>query len=307
MKILQLGDTHLGRACRHLGGPPGYSRAADHAEALERALLPALQGAVDLVVHTGDLFDRSRPPAAAVAHAKALFGAVAACVPTVLLAGNHDRHGVRKHWTSLPRGLVVVDAPTALTVAGLRLALVPHARQAAAWAAAAARVAPGCDALITHQGVDGVRVAGFTFTPGRPAETLAAHHLPPGVPRVLSGHIHPHQCVQLGGVSVVYAGSTERTSARETEPKGTVTWQVGRRWSWRFRPDPLARPVVVVDCEDDLELVSVGDWVSVAPRLLRTLAGAVVARGGIVALPSAAPRTPRAQLSLFSRRAVCPP
>lgn len=300
MRILQLGDTHLGIARRAWRAPPGWSRADDHLAALGAALSPERLARVDLVVHTGDVFDRSRPPAPAVARARALLAAVARQVPVVVLAGNHDRRGLLPSLGAGGGGLAVVDRPTRLRVAGLVVALVPHARQAADWAAAAATVATDrVDLLVTHQAVAGVQVPGFTFRVGTPAETLGPQHLPPGAPVVLSGHLHPHQALRCGGVPVVYAGSTERTSfSEEGQAKGVVVWDLAAR-SWRFEALPT-RPMVRVREEDELHRVVPGAYVGVPPRRLRALAQAVADRGGIVALPPKAPPTDRRQLRLFA-------
>ena len=62
MRILHVTDTHLGYEAWFRGAPPGWSRADDHLEAFRLALRPAFQEEVDLVVHSGDLFNRSTPP-----------------------------------------------------------------------------------------------------------------------------------------------------------------------------------------------------------------------------------------------------
>jgi len=300
MRILQLGDTHLGLACRTWGGPPGWQRSHDFLRAVEVLLQPALAGEVDLVVHTGDVFDRSSPPRAAVEAAVALFERVADCCPMVVVRGNHDRKGLGKSLGRSRGNLHIVDEHTVLDVAGLRMALVPHRRQAADWADDAAAVsAGGVDLLVCHQGVDGVRVPGFTFRVGRPAETLGVEHIPAGVRHILSGHIHPRQVVRLGDTEVVYGGSTERTAASEAEQaKGAVVWEWGTAPRFAFVDGP-SRRLVRVKGADDLDRVQPGDFVSMAPRLLRSLGPAVGVRGGILRLPRARPAPSRQQLRLF--------
>ena len=301
MRILHLGDTHLGRVQRTWNGPPGWSRADDHQAAFAAALAPALRGEVDLVVHAGDLFDRSRPPAAVVRAAAVLLERVARRVPVVVLAGNHDRRGLRAHLGPGDGRLLVVDAATRLRVAGLCIGLVPHHRLAAGWASAAARaVAGGVDLLVTHQAFAGARVPGFTFRVGQPAETVDERHLPAGVPAVLNGHIHPRQVVRCRGIPVVYPGSTERTSGAEAgQTKGFARWELGAAPRWRFEDLP-SRPLLQIDHPDGVSAVSPGDLVRVAAPRLRAVAPLVAARGGIVALPpAAAARGPgRAQLRL---------
>jgi DNA repair exonuclease SbcCD nuclease subunit len=299
MRILQLGDTHLGFQRRTWGGPPGWSPAQDHRAAWQRALEPALRGEVELVIHTGDLFDRSRPPPEDRRWARQQLAALGRRCPVVVLAGNHDRRGLRVHLGEDLPGVRIVDEATVLAHGGLRLGFVPHQRQAAAWAATAARVGrEGVDLLITHQAFDGCAVPGFRFRPGRPAETVAAHQVPAGVRWVLSGHLHPHQSLRCGAATVVYAGSTVRTSAGEGPgPKGTVIWELGAEVSWRFRPHP-SRPWLSVREEADLDGVPEAALVSLAPERIRSWGAQVRARGGRVVLPSQR-RAPRAQLRLF--------
>ncbi len=301
MKVLQLGDTHLGIGLRTLGGPPGWTRADDHLSALRAALGPAMRQEVDLVVHTGDVFDRSRPHRAAVEAAMGLLARVAHRVPVVVLAGNHDRFGVRCHFGPGARGLTVVDEASQLEVAGLRIGLVPHFRMAADWAEAA-RVATrgGVDLLVCHQGFVGAWVPGFTFREGNPTETVGERHLPPDrIGAVMSGHLHPHQWLRWGPHTVVYAGSTERTTVGEAhQTKGTVVWEVEDRWSWRFRPG-AARPWMRVDEAADLDRIQGGDLISMEPSLLRRLGPAAVDRGGRVVLPRSGPTLSRRQVRLF--------
>ncbi len=301
MRILHLGDTHLGIERRFWKAPEGWSREHDHHAAFEAALDLGLARGVDLILHAGDVFDRSRPPPEAVSRALATLRRVARQVPIVLLAGNHDRRGLQPHLGSGEPGITVVDTPTQLRLPGLRLALVPHFRQAEDWAKAADEaVGGGVDLLLTHQGFAGTRVPGFTFRVGRPTETLDERHLPEGVPAVLSGHIHPRQVVPCGEVPVVYPGSTERTSFSEhAETKGVAIWELGRTLSWTFEDLPT-RPMVQVQEEAHLSAITEGCLVGMAPRQLPRWAEPAHRSGGIVALPSARPRGPgRRQLRMF--------
>lgn len=244
MRVLQISDTHLG-AERHALGPRGWCRAADHHAALERALAPALRGEVDLVVHAGDVFDRSRPPSRWMLAAGELLDTVARRVPLVGIAGNHDRRGIRR-W--LPHAsLGFVDRPTRVVVGELALGLVPFVRDAEGFRAqAAAAVGPGVDVLVIHQAPDGSEVPGLTFRVGAQRDTVGAEHLPPGVRWVMCGHIHPRQAVRLGDAEVVMGGSTERTSFTEAnQPKGTIHWDFGRVVSHRS-VDHATRPMADV-------------------------------------------------------------
>lgn len=301
MQILQLGDTHLGMALPTHGGPPNWCRSHDHYTSLEQALAPALRQEVDLVVHTGDVFDRSRPPPYAVAQAAALFERVSRRVPVVMLAGNHDRWGLAPHFGSGGGDWHIVDRPAQLRVAGLRLGFVPHHRKAEDWGEAVRpAVRGGVDLLVCHQGFEGAWVPGFTFRSGKPAETVGEAQLPPDpIGAVMSGHLHPTQTLRWGPHTVVYAGSTERTSLSEAhQTKGSMLWSAGKRWSWRFVPG-RSRPWMSCATDRDLNDVESGDLVSVATPRLDDLGPAVTRRGGIVVLPRKPHHLSRQQMRLF--------
>ncbi len=300
MKLLQLGDTHLGYDRRSYGGPEGWERADDFWLSFRHALAPAWAGEVDLVIHTGDVFDRSAPPPEVARAVVAELSELSARVPVVVLAGNHDRRGLKGSLGDGGSRLHIVDAPTRLTVQGLTLGLVPHCREAEVWAGeAATAVGSGVDFLVCHQGVSGVRVPGFTFRVGRPPETFDERHLPAGVPMVMSGHIHPRQVRPCGKVPVVYAGSTECTSFAESEDvKGSVIWEWSQKWTYRFVDGP-SRPLLRIRAESDIARVTPGMYVSMDAARLREWVPRVRERGGIVSLPERVAKNPRRQARLF--------
>lgn len=270
MRILQISDTHLG-AELNARGPRGWSRAADHHEALRRALEPALREEVDLVIHAGDVFDRSLPPRRWVHAAGELLSEVARRVPVLGIAGNHDRRGIRR-W--LPqRALDFVDQPTRTVIRGVAIARVPFRRDAEGFARAAREaVGPGADVLVMHQAPHGSRVGPFTFRVGVQRDTVGEAHLP-DVPFAMCGHIHPRQSVRIGGCTVVMGGSTERTAFSEAEQaKGVVRWELGAEVSWRFvdhptRPMEADVPGALMRCgEADVERVRAAGRIAVVRR-----------------------------------------
>lgn len=284
MKLLHLTDTHLGIRRSFEGAHVGWSRDLDHAAAMERALEPALRGEVDVVVHSGDVFDRSRPPKSAIETADRLLRAVARQVPTFVIPGNHDRHGVCRTLPVTAPGLTVCDRPTRIVIGGVAIALVPYRRVPSAWTHAAEQaIGPGADWLVAHQGFDGQAVPGLTFRVGSPADTLGAEHIPTGISHILGGHIHPRQAVQLNGCTVVTPGSTERTSWSEAQQtKGFAIWDSDAPVPWRFVDLP-SRPMLHVRRRADLHLVAPGTLVR-CPDELRHEA---LACGGWLAWPRA--------------------
>ncbi len=300
MKLLHLTDTHLGIRRSYEGADTGWTRADDHAKAMERALQPALRGEVDAVIHSGDVFDRSRPPQSAIATADRLLRAVARRVPTFVIPGNHDRHGVCRTLPVGAPGLTVCDRPSRIVIGGVAIAFVPYRRTPSAWMYAAQQaIGAGADWLVAHQGFDGQTVPGLTFRVGKPADTLGAQHIPDGVSHILSGHLHPRQSVQLGSSTVVTPGSTERTSWSEAhQTKGFAIWDSDNPRPWRFVDVP-SRPMVHVRCQADLAHIVPGSLVRCSP----TLRADALARGGWLTWPRVAharpARPPSAQLSLL--------
>ncbi len=84
MKLLHTSDWHLGSK---LGR---NDRAPDHLEAIKGLLEVAESASPDLILHTGDLFDASRPPYEALQLGVRALGRLAKAAPTVVIAGNHD-------------------------------------------------------------------------------------------------------------------------------------------------------------------------------------------------------------------------
>ena len=86
MKILHTGDWHLGRYLH------GVSLLEDQAHVLAQLVDLARSEKVDAVIIAGDVYDRSVPPADAVAVLDDVLSrlVVGAGIPVILIAGNHD-------------------------------------------------------------------------------------------------------------------------------------------------------------------------------------------------------------------------
>jgi len=270
--VLLLADTHLGfddplrpRVLRRRRGPEFLANVL-------RALAPALEGEVDLVVHGGDLLHRARVPAASFARAMAPFLRVAERgVPVVVVPGNHERGRLPFPLLRRHEHLLLFDRPRTfrLRLRGLRVALAgfPFTRDVGGAAfsrrlAEARATDEGADVrlLCLHQTIEGATVGArrpHVFRPGR-GDVVLGHVLPSDVAAVLAGHIHRAQVLSrdLAGrplpAPVLYPGSVERTSFQERrEAKGFLRLEIepgprgGRLHSLAFTPLP-ARPMVVV-------------------------------------------------------------
>lgn len=296
MRILHLTDTHLGAWMTVDGAPEEWTRAHDHQAALDRALALADELDVDAVVHTGDVFDRSKPPQRWVEAAAASLLQAARRRPVVVLAGNHDRLGLSRTLPLHGKDLHIVDKPAQVRLSTrsgpLRLACVPYYRSVKGWQHGVARAMGGAaDLLLVHQAFDGVVVPGLTFRVGAQGDTVGAQHLRdlPEVPAILCGHIHPRQVVDCGGVPVVHPGCLTHTAFRDARhPEGLAVWTLEDRPQWRFVDQP-GRTLRWVGSRVDVDRVQAGDLVRVRDE---AWVDGVRQRGGwLVGRPG--PRRPR--------------
>jgi DNA repair exonuclease SbcCD nuclease subunit len=86
MKFAHLADTHLGY--RQFGL---FERERDFYEVFEKIIDKIIDEKVDFVIHSGDLFDNSRPaPVALLNFQKGLLKLKNANIPVYAIAGNHD-------------------------------------------------------------------------------------------------------------------------------------------------------------------------------------------------------------------------
>ena len=277
VRILFLADTHLGFDLPVTPRIKRRRRGHDFLANYATALQPALAGEVDLVVHGGDVFNRSRPvPSLAYQAFEPLSRVADRGVPVFIVPGNHERGRLPHLRFAKHPGIHVFDEPRTFVaeVRGVRVALAgfPSERdavrsrfiqllEATRWRDVAADVRLLC----LHQCVEGSTVgpANYTFTTA--PDVIRCADIPSDFEAVLSGHIHRHQVLKrdLRGrvlrAPVLYPGSIERTSIAEAdEEKGFLLVEIalgdGRaRVNWRFQSLP-ARPLV--RCALDLDACS---------------------------------------------------
>jgi len=259
MRVLFLADTHLGfddplrpRVERRRRGPDFY-------RSFELAIEPALAGEVDVVIHGGDIFFRSKVRPDVVERTLDIIASVTgAGIPFVLVPGNHERSATPMPllW-SLP-GLHVFDRPRSFVIdtpdGRLLLAGFPCERNGVRDTFTDLVADTGyrdreaeARLLCLHQSVEGAVVGpvGYTFRSG--ADVVPGRLLPGDVAGILSGHIHRRQTLtrDLRNVPlpapVIYPGSTERTAfAEKDETKGFI------RLSLESAPDGRGR--IVDEC-----------------------------------------------------------
>lgn len=267
VRILVFADTHLGFDLPVRPRIERRRRGHDFLANYARALEPALAGQVDLVVHGGDVFNRSRPvPSLAYQAFEPLTRVADAGVPVFIVPGNHERGRLPHLRFAKHPKIHVFDTPRTFVaeVAGVRVALsgFPSERDAVRgrftellqetrWRDIDADVRLLC----LHQCVEGATVGPGNYTFTTAPDVIRGADIPPGFVAVLSGHIHRHQVLtrDLRGrplaAPVLYPGSIERTSIVEaSEDKGFMLVDLvlndGEvRADWRFNMLP-ARPLI---------------------------------------------------------------
>ena len=252
LRFLHLSDTHLGMPAS-AGGPR-------HTAMFERALAPALRGEVDVVVHGGDVFFRSRVKPGVVLRAFEPLKRIAdSGIPVIVVPGNHERSAIPYPLLAAHPRVYIFDRPRtfAMQVRGVSVAIAgfpndrDHIRERFSalleqtrWQEAHADIR----LLIFHQSVEGATVGPSDYTFRWAPDVIPGRAIPRGFAAVLAGHIHRHQVLRrdLQGrdlaAPVFYPGSTERTSSAERfEPKGFLAMSIeadratgGRVSSWKF-------------------------------------------------------------------------
>ena len=247
-------------------------RGHDFFANFELVLRAAVEQRVDLVIHGGDLFFRSRVPASLVQRAFVPLKRVAdQGVPVFIVPGNHERSSIPYPMLALHAGIHIFDRPRTFTVdvRGVRLALIgfPYYRHdvrstfldllgATDWVDADADI----NLLCVHHCFEGASVGPSNYTFKYTPDVIKLAEVPDCMAAVLSGHIHRHQILteNLAGhplaTPVLYPGSIERTSFAEmTEPKGYLMLEVdqdnvrgGVLRHWEFVDLP-ARPMHIHD------------------------------------------------------------
>jgi DNA repair exonuclease SbcCD nuclease subunit len=232
IRILLVADTHLGFDLPFRPRIQRRRRGPDFFENFKRALQPAQRGEVDLVVHGGDLFYRSRIADALVDMAFApLIEVAERGIPVYLVPGNHERSRIPLHlWSAHPKLNIFTEPMTFVEeIEGIKLTLAgfPFKRN----------IRDHFTDLITetgyenhkgdirilcmHQTVEGAQVGPSNYTFRSGPDIIRGADIPSDFAMILSGHIHRAQLLSsdLRGrnlsAPVIYPGSVERTSFAE--------------------------------------------------------------------------------------------
>ena len=258
VRILFFADSHLGLDLPLRPRVGRRRRGFDFLANYSAAISPALSGNADLVIHGGDVFNRSAPHSSVAHQAYEPLERVADLgVPVFIVPGNHERSRLPHSRLLTHKNVHVFDVPRtfAVDVRGTRLTLsgFPYEREDVR--AKFTGLVDGTkwrdhDAdhrlLCIHHCVEGATVGPGDFTFTSASDVIRGRDISPHFAAILSGHIHRHQVLSAGlSAPVLYPGSIERTSFAEIgEPKGFMTLRLGPQGavSWEFHALP-ARPM----------------------------------------------------------------
>ncbi len=294
VRILLLADSHLGFDLPIRPRVDRRRRGHDFLANYAAALQPALAGEVDLVVHAGDVFDRSRiVPTLAYQAFEPLCRIADRGIPVFVVPGNHERSRLPHLRFASHPGVYVFDRPRTFhtDVRGTTIAIAgfPYERDVRTRFADLLQ-RTGCHSsaaalrlLCLHQCVEGATVgpADYTFTTA--ADVVRIRDVPSQFAAVFSGHIHRHQVLTADlarrpvSTPVLYPGSLERTALAEIgEPKGFMVVRAGvdmptgsARVAWEFRELParpmIRREILVERLSETALATAVRDIIAAAP------------------------------------------
>lgn len=274
IRILLIADTHLGFDLPFRPRIQRRRRGPDFFDNYERALRPALEREVDLVIHGGDVFFRSRIPMALVEMAmKPLIQVAEGGVPIYIVPGNHERSRIPLQlWTRHPK-IHIFDRPrTFFHIVGntsIALSGLPFTRRirdvfrGLVEETGYRNVNADARFLCMHQVVEGAQVGTINYTFRGGPDIIRGMDIPDTFAAVLAGHIHRWQILTHDlhnlplAAPVIYPGSIERTSfAERNEEKGYVIIQfdhsvaLGKQQEISFTPLPT-RPMIMLTLETD--------------------------------------------------------
>ncbi|MCO5220501.1 MAG: DNA repair exonuclease [Thermomicrobiales bacterium] len=237
LRIAHISDTHLGyRALGKTDPLTGRNqRSIDVENAFADAVTDILKRDVDLVVHSGDLFNQTRPAYASIGSAMRQFRRLEERgIPSVVIGGNHDTPRLRSSGSVF--SLMHLVNPTIRFVGGyeteivpfpeldLTVTAVPHGRLTEPIPPAAFPNPETRNILITHGFVPGMTQVGHR-EPGE--EEIDETLLPADFDYIALGHFHIRGEVRP---NAWYAGSTERFGfADEPVVPGYLIVELGER------------------------------------------------------------------------------
>ncbi len=292
IRLVFLADTHLGFDYPIRPRVDRRRRGQDFFDNFQRVLSFAIDKKVDMVIHGGDFFFRSRIPPKIVDMAyQLLFEFADMGIPIFIVPGNHERSKLPEslflshpniYIFHKPQTYSMVISETSVCIAGF-----PSERDNIRYRFTSTvektrlnTHSADIKLLCLHQAVEGARVGPSNYTFQNGQDVIRKQDLPAECLAILCGHIHRKQILMHypdqnpKGIPVIYPGSTERTSfAEKSEEKGffdiKFSYSDEKKWkiqSQNFRLLPT-RPMVDLYLEGHIKIENL------KPYLLSKLSG----------------------------------
>lgn len=253
ISIIFFSDTHLGFDYPLRTRVIKERRGEDFFKNFEAVLLYSIDKNVDLIIHGGDLFFRSKVPDSIVDRVYQTLSTFANHqIPVYIVPGNHER-------SRLPISLFlnhplihIFERPRIFSgnINNSRIIIggFPFIREdirgkfhtildQSGWYSQY----PDIKILVFHQAVEGATVGPGTFTFRNSKDVIPFSLLPQDASAILCGHIHRKQILHrttdklTSPIPVIFSGSTERTSIAEmNESKGFfhLTFENTKKQNW---------------------------------------------------------------------------
>ncbi|MCG3221322.1 MAG: metallophosphoesterase [Candidatus Heimdallarchaeota archaeon] len=231
MKILATADSHFGYEFGRTSQAKNQS-IQKMFDVYQEVMQQAKSERVDLVLHGGDMFNRSQPKKKIISEAYNLIRNIAEeGIPFIGIPGNHDRSKLPETLLNfIDKDIHLLSKFSAIEVEDLVILGFPfigkNPRVILSKANSLAESYPQKSFLILcHQLFDGAMFGPHQHVFKNRSDTLVTTDLPENVRLILSGHIHRAQSLQ--NRRVYYTGSLERTSFMEIiEPKGYLLFNL---------------------------------------------------------------------------------
>ena len=249
-------------------------RGPDFFQNYFRSLQPALNGDVDIVIHGGDVFFRSRVFPKIVHEAfQPLIAIADKGIPVYLVPGNHERSNIPVTLLETHRNIHIFDQPKTfvLETKGRNISLSGFPFYRSAIRKNFETILNRTDfqkkeadvrLLCMRQSVEGAQVGVQNYTFRNGDDVIRGSQIPGDYAAILSGHIHRFQMLKkdLAGrelkARVFYPGAIEQTSfAERSETKGNLIfeiWGSENNLKWKF-VELLTRPMMVISIKNNFQ------------------------------------------------------
>ncbi|MBS7618585.1 DNA repair exonuclease, partial [Candidatus Bathyarchaeota archaeon] len=207
MRIAHVSDTHLGIRQYNMD-----ERENDVYDAFNEIVEKVLEEHVDVLIHSGDLFDSPNPPIKALKNFKENLEKLQGRVKFITVLGDHDfpkRRGLPPHSLFEEVKVLGIGGLESIEVDGVLIAGISNLRgrsiellktELQKFDQVASKYSKSI--LVVHQGVD-------RYLPFEGAYELREADLPKKASYYAFGHIHSRALAKFGRGCFAYAGSTE--------------------------------------------------------------------------------------------------